>query len=303
MNIYGWKDIQKEMSLKEIFSASYIQFAAQSIDLNFDIETLYKKPKSFQDMQISIKKLDSRVDNDKDQHRELYVEKGNIIAIWLLYHIYNHSGVTYSFVEKLSMGEDGFVETKELSTDHKEEYNTWANRLERKVEALIHSGLIGNVKQLCQEYADMTFRVNISEIKYTGKTIDIPYSEEMTIAEFADIVRKKCHVIPVFAKPYSFDLYPTSMRLKSLGVSGEKVYSFPSQLGMGNFNGFAEENNMDVLLHFKYEDKTWMYIHPETQFELVREVPEFFQGIYNNISLRVLCWLVRFLTKHGLVEK
>ena len=52
MNIYGWKDIQKEMSLKEILDASYIQFAAQSIDLNFDIENLYKKTKSFQDMQI-----------------------------------------------------------------------------------------------------------------------------------------------------------------------------------------------------------------------------------------------------------
>lgn len=47
MNIYGWKDIQKEMSLKEILDASYIQFAAQSIDLNFDIETLYKKLRVF----------------------------------------------------------------------------------------------------------------------------------------------------------------------------------------------------------------------------------------------------------------
>ena len=299
MNIYGWKDIQKEMSLKEILDASYIQFAAQSIDLNFDIETLYKKTKSFQDMQISIKKLDSRIDNDKDQRRELYVEKGNIIAIWLLYHSYNHSGVTYSFVENLSVGADGFVVTNELSLEQKQKYEAWANRLERKVEALIHSGLIDNVKQLCQEYADMTFRVNISEIKYIGKTIDIPYSEEMTIAEFAEVVQKKCHVIPVFAKSYSFDLYPSSTKLKSLGVSGgEKVYSFPSQLGMGNFCGFAEENNIDVQLHFKYEEKPWMYIHPETNFDSVRDVPGFFQGIYNNISLRAQCWLLRILIKH-----
>lgn len=250
-------------------------------------------------MQISIKKLDSRIDNDKDQRRELYVEKGNIIAIWLLYHSYNHSGVTYSFVENLSVGADGFVVTNELSLEQKQKYEAWANRLERKVEALIHSGLIDNVKQLCQEYADMTIRINISEIKYIGKTIDIPYSEEMTIAEFADVVQKKCHVIPVFAKSYSFDLYPSSTKLKSLGVSGgKKVYYFPSQLGMGNFCGFAEENNIDVQLHFKYEEKPWMYIHPETNFDSVRDVPGFFQGIYNNISLRTQCWLLRILIKH-----
>ena len=300
MNIYGWKDIQKEMSLKEIFDADYIQYAAEAIDLNFDIETLYKSPQSFHNMIISIKKLDWRIDNDKEQHRELYVEQGNIIPIWLLYHTYNHHGVTYSFVENLSMGRDGFVKTKELSTEQKEKYNQWAAKLERKIESLIDSGLIDNIKQLYQEYADMKFMVKVSEIKYTGKTIDIPYSEDITIAEFADIVREKCHVIPVFAKPYTFDLYPSSTKLKSLGVSGiDKVYSFPSQLRLGNFSGFAEENNIDIQLHFKYEEKPWMYIHPETNFDTVRDVPGFFQGIYNNISLRALCWFIRFITKLG----
>ena len=45
-------------------------------------------------------------------------------------------------------------------------------------------------------------------------------------------------------------------------------------------------------------EKPWMYIHPETNFDSVRDVPGFFQGIYNNISLRAQCWLLRILIKH-----
>ncbi len=90
MNIYGWKQVKKEITLKSILDKEYVQFAPESIDLDLDVESLFKDPKKFLGTEISVKFITTDISR-KDYWGELFVEKGkNLIALSMLYMAIHH---------------------------------------------------------------------------------------------------------------------------------------------------------------------------------------------------------------------
>lgn len=289
MNIYGWKQVKKEITLESILGETYVQFAPESVDFDVDIESLLRDTKKFSYTDISIKYIDYNI-SKRDYKGELFIEKGkNLIALCMLYMELHHHGTDYSFVENVLMGKDGYVYAKELPVDLNEKYKKWADKLERKIQLLVDSGTIDNIREICNDFANMKFTAEVCEVVYIGPTIEINYSEDMTISQFAEVVKENCHIIPVFTKPGSLDLYPESTTLKSLGIIGQKSFLIPTKLHISSFiNDFREQNGLKSIIFFRYEKRPWAYILPETHFDDVQKVPNVFVCLYNKLFLKFL---------------
>lgn len=289
MNVYGWKKIKKEITLKSILGETYVDFSSKSIDLDFDIETIYKNPKKFSDMKLSIRHIDSSIAR-KDFHGELFVESGeNLIALCFLYMSLNHHGTDFKVVEDVLMDNEGYVYAEELPEDKKAVYKKFVARLESKVENLIDSGLVDDIRALCNKYAEMKFTAEVYEVAYIGPTKAIKYSGDMSIGEFSEMIKDEFNVIPAFIRKGTFCDCPATMKLRDVGISGEKVLdvkikSYVYSLGVD----IKKQNNLEnVFVDFKYANRPWALIEEGT-FDEVNVLPGFFKSLYWTLTTRFI---------------
>lgn len=293
MNYYGWKKVKKDITLKSILGESYaeVEFAPKSINMDFDIETLYKDPKKFSKMEISIKHIDERI-SKRGFRGELFVESGeNLIALFMLCMYRRHSGTDYAFVDDVLIGSDGYVCAKNLPKEQEDTYKKWASSLEGKIESLVDDGLIDDVDKLCDQYENMKVTADVYEVTYVGPTKAIKYSEDMTIGEFSDMIKEQFGVIPVFLHKGEYKKFPASTRLGEIGVSGEratdvKIKADVSLLG----KDMVEQNQLDAYITFKYLKRPWAFIEDST-FDDVDVLP----GLFKSIGWTLL---VRFTYKY-----
>ena len=285
MNVYGWKKVKKEITLKSILGETYVEFAPKSINLDFDIEYL-KDPKNFSKIEISIKQIDERI-RKRDYHGELFIESGeNLIALCMLYMYRHHSGTDYAFVEDVYIGSDGYVCAKNLPQEQKEVYKKWASKLEYKIETMVDNGLIDDIDELCEKYENMKVTADVCEITYIGPTKAIKYSENMTIGEFSDMIKDEFNVIPVFLRKEEYKEYPKSAKLIEIGVSGEhtldvKIKADVSTLGAD----MQEQHDLNAYIVFKYAKRPWAFIEDST-FDNVDILPSFFRSIWWSLLIR-----------------
>lgn len=291
MNYYGWKKVKKEITLKSILGETYVEFAPKSINMDFDIETLYKNPKKFSKMEISIKYIDERI-RKRDYHGELFVESGeNLIALCMLYMSRHHSGTDYTYVEDVLIGSDGYVYAKNLPKEQEDMYKKWASKLEYKIETMVDNGLIDDIDELCEQYENMKVIADVYEVVYIGPTKAIKYSEDMTIGEFSDMIKEQFGIIPVFLHKGEYKKYSTSTRLGDVGVSGEKTLDVKIKTDVRSLGGdLQEQNDLDAYVMFKYVKRPWAFIEDNT-FDNVDVLP----GLFKSIGLLLL---IRFTYKY-----
>lgn len=279
MNVYGWKKVGKEIYLKSILEKNNLGFSSNDIDLDFDIETIYKNPEKFYDMKISIKHLDLKIAKN-GIHGDLFVEGGaNLIALCFLYRLLHHQSTDYKIFEGIVMDDEGYVYEKELLREKEREYYKWVSRLEEKINELIVSKHIGELEELCEMYANMKVKADVYEVVYIGPTKTIRYSEDMTIREFSEMISDELNVIPTFIRKGAFFDCPTSMRLKELGITGEKCLDVKIKTYVSTFSrDLKEQNNLDVIVDCKYVSRPWALIEKGT-FDDIKVLPSFWNSL------------------------
>lgn len=279
MNYFGWKKVKKEITLKSILGETYVQFAPKTVNMDLDIEMLYKNPKQVADMDISIKHIDFRIAK-KNYPGELFVESGqNLIALCMLYTSLHHQGTSYTFVEDVLIGDDDYVCAKELSHDKNEQYEQWAAKLEDKINRLVDSGLVENLDEICEQFANMKVTSEVYEIVYVGPTKTINYSGDMTIGEFSEMIIKEFNIIPVFLYKGVYKVIPKSTKLEEIGVYGEKTLDVKIKMDVSSLGGgLQEQNDLDAYVGFKYVKRPWAFIEDST-FDEVEILPSFFKSI------------------------
>lgn len=292
MNYFGWKKVKEEITLKSILDKTYVQFAPKSINMDFNIESLYKDPEQFSKMEISIRHIDERIVKKEDYRGELFVESGeNLIALCMLYMSLHHSGTDYTFAEDMPVGSDGYAYTKKLSKEQEDKYKKWASKLESKIESLVDSDLVDNIDELCEKYANMKVIADVCEIVYIGPTKTIKYSEDMTIGEFSDMIKNQFGVIPVFLHKGEYKKFPLSTRLGEIGVSGEHTLDVKIKTYVGSLGeDMQKQNDLSAYITYKYVKRPWAFVGDST-FDQVDVLP----GLFKSIGFALL---IRFSYKY-----
>ena len=279
MNVFGWKKIRKEIKLESILDNDHLGFSPNTVDLDFDIETIYKNPEKFFDMNISIRHIDFNIAKQLFCGK-LFVESGNnLIALCLLYMALQHQGTNYSVFEDVLMDDEGYAYAKKLPQEEQNKYDKWVARMDRKIKDLIFSGLVDNLDELCKKYANMKIVADVYEVVYIGPTKTVRYSEDMTIREFSEMISDELNVIPTFIRKGAFFDCPTSMRLKELGVTGEKCLDVKIKTYVSTFSrDLKEQNNLDVIVDCKYVSRPWALIEKGT-FDDIKVLPSFWNSL------------------------
>lgn len=288
MNVFGWKKTRKEIKLESILDNDRLGFSPNTIDLDFDIETIYKNPEQFFDMNISIRHIDFDIAK-KLFCGKLFVESGNnLIALCLLYMALNHQGTTYSVFEDVLMDDEGYAYAKKLPQEEQNKYDKWVSRMDRKIHNLIYSGLVDNIDELCKKFANMKIVADVYEVVYIGPTKTVRYSEDMTIREFSEMISEELNVIPTFIRKRAFFDCPASMRLKELGVTGEKCLDVKIKTYVSTFSrDLKEQNNLDVIVDCKYVSRPWALIEKGT-FDDIKVLPSFWNSLGWTLSSRLV---------------
>lgn len=286
MNYYGWKKVKKEITLKSILEETYVQFAPKTVNMDFDIEMLYKNPKQFADMDISIKQIDYRIAK-KNYPGELFIESGeNLIALCMLYTSINHQGTTYTFVDDVVIGEDGYVCAKSLPHDKNEQYERWATKLENKIDGLVDSGFVDDLDEICKQYANMKVMADVYEVVYIGPTKAVNYSEDMTIEQFAQLIQDEFDVIPAFLYKGEFKEYPGHAKLKAIGVSGQNTLNVKIKADVASLGTeLQEQNELKAYIIYKYARRPWALIEDST-FDNVHVLPSVMKSLRWKLLMR-----------------
>ena len=293
MNVFGWKKTRKEIKLESILDNDRLGFSPNTVDLDFDIETIYKNPEKFFDMNISIRHIDFDIAKQLFCGK-LFVESGNnLIALCLLYMALKHQGTKYSVFEDVLMDDEGYAYAKKLPQEEQNKYDKWVSRMDRKIKDLIFSGLVDNLDELCKKFANMKVIADVYEVVYIGPTKTVRYSEDMTIREFSEMISHELNVIPTFIRKGAFFDCPASMRLKELGVTGEKYLDVKIKTYVSTFSKeLKEQNNLDVIVDCKYVSRPWALIEKGT-FDDIKVLPSFWNSLGGTLLTRLV---YKFLT-------
>lgn len=277
MNIFNWKEREEIISLGKILDEDYVMFSAKSIDLDYEIETLYKNPKSFANMPLVFKYLSDKI--DKNNKYPIYIESGNIMPLWLFYNAHKHHGVDYSIVESVEMGKDGYVKITALSSEDEEKYNAWARKMERKTDSLVDSSIIDDESKLCRSYEDLEVKAKIFGVEYCGPTRAITISEDMTIAQFQKMIKDEFNFIPILTRPNQYKEFPGNTRLSTLGFTGENTIQVKTKMRVGTFgHDFCKLTETKLIMLFKFVERPWAFME-DCYFDEVDILPSVFTSL------------------------
>ena len=133
-------------------------------------------------------------------------------------------------------------------------------------------------------YREVKINANMQIPKYIGKTLDINFSEGMTVGELRQQFLRTFNAILVVCDS-NFQKIPDKFQLKNYGIKGNNKYCVVPDATWGSIMSyFYRTYNLKIAM--RYPERTWAYIVPGAVLNEPPQIPSFWDSILLRILLK-----------------